>query len=179
MDQRSLTEYARDRGLSLVRFAYALTGDRHLAEDLTQSAFEKVAGRWHSLDPSGNVDGYLRTTITRTYLDWRRRRAFSERVAAPFAPVFLHQPAQASRLDDDDPRDLWGLLSRLPPRQRCALVLRYYEDLDDNEIAEVMGCSASTVRSNAARGLSSLCAMLAANDRSLPVEGARWTSKRD
>ena len=157
-------EYVRARGEALRRFAYLLCGDRQLGEDLVQEVLIKAYRRWSRIE-ADDPDGYLRTALVRSHVSWLRRRSSGERpgrtgddpvtAAAPgrSAPDFADQHA----LRDD----LWARLDRLTRAQRAVLVLRYYEDLDDRQIADVLRCAASTVRVHAARGLARLRTELA------------------
>ena len=138
-------------GPALLRFAYLLTGNRSLAEDLVQDALIKAHRRW---SVHGRVDfpeAYVRRIVVNEFLSWRRRRASREVVG----PV----PEQAHR-DEFQPlveRDaVWRVLAELPRRQRSVLVLRYYEAMPDGEIAMLLGCAEGTVRSLATRAFATL-----------------------
>lgn len=142
--------YARHAPEAL-RLAYLITGDRALAEDLVQDAFVKVTGRLLHLRSSGMFHSYLRVTVVNLARSHGRRKAversFAERTAAP-GPVGAFDPS-----DRDELRT--ALLS-LPIRQRTAVVLRYYEDLSESQVAEVMRCRPTAVRSLVARGVAAL-----------------------
>jgi RNA polymerase sigma-70 factor (sigma-E family) len=144
--------YARHAG-EAIRLAYMLTGDRQLAEDLVQDAFVRLAGRLvHLRDPAA-FDAYLRRTVvnlTNSYFRRKRlERAYVRRTAA--------EPLRTTNAPDTDRRDeLWRDLQRLPARQRTAIVLRIYEDLPEQRVAEIMGCRPGTVRSLLSRGLAEL-----------------------
>src|SRR5712691_8996158 len=136
-----------------VRLAYLLTRDRALAEDLVQDAFVKLAGRLVHLRDPGAFDAYLRRTIVNlTNSHFRRKRlerAYLRRSAA--------EPSALGDAPDTDRRDeLWHDLQRLPARQRTAIVLRIYEDLPEQRVAEILGCRPGTVRSLVSRGLAEL-----------------------
>jgi RNA polymerase sigma-70 factor (sigma-E family) len=135
------------------RLAYLLTGDRALAEDLVQEAFLRFVGRLHHLRDPGAFDAYLRRTIVNLSKNVFRRRAVER--------SYLERRSAELREDHTD-RDViayesmrTALLS-LPQRQRAAIVLRYYEDLHESEIAYVLRCRPATVRSLVARGLEAL-----------------------
>jgi RNA polymerase sigma-70 factor (sigma-E family) len=150
--QASFEEYVVTRGNRLLRFAYVLCGDRHLAEDLVQDVLVRAHRRWERIE-SAEPDAYLRTALVRAHLSWRRRRSSSERVLAdvpepPSGPDFTERQAIRD--------ELWGLLATLPRAQRAVLVLRYFEDLDVRQTATVLGCKESTARVHAARGLAAL-----------------------
>ena len=151
-DGRLAELYVRHAG-EAIRLAYILTGDRQLAEDLVQDAFVKLAGRLVHLRDPGAFDAYLRRTVVNLANSHFRRkrveRAYLKRTAA--------EPQVAWNAPDTDRRDeLWQELQRLPARQRIAIVLRIYEDLPEQRVAEILGCRPGTVRSLLSRGLAEL-----------------------
>lgn len=153
-----LTElYERHFG-SAFRLAYLLTGDADLAEDLVQDAFVKLIGRFAHLRNPDAFGPYLkRTIINLSYSSFRRRRV--ER--AYLAREVARAGAPADGLPDVEERDLlWSQLQRIAPRQRAALVLRYYDDLSETQTAEVLGCSVRTVKSLVSRGMQAMRAQL-------------------
>jgi RNA polymerase sigma-70 factor (sigma-E family) len=134
--------------------AYVLCGDWHLAEDLTQTAFTKLYQAWHRLERYEALDGYVRQTLLRTFLDDRRRPWHREYATGPDSAVFDVPVADA---DASGEREiLLAGLARIPKRRRAVLVLRYWEDLPVEQVAEILGCSTGTVRSQASRGLADL-----------------------
>jgi RNA polymerase sigma-70 factor (sigma-E family) len=145
-------EFVAARGYALLRFAYLLTGDRYLAEDLTQEALVRAHRRWASIERA-DPEPYLRKAIVHQYLSWRRRRASTETVLADL-PERPDQSQAPDRLAERD--EMWSLLATLPRAQRAVLVLRYYEDLTDADIGAVLGCSDSTVRVHAFKALKRL-----------------------
>jgi RNA polymerase sigma-70 factor (sigma-E family) len=145
-------DYVRARGDALRRFAYLLCGDRHLGEDLVQEVLVKAYRRWNRIE-ADQPDRYLRTALVRSHVSWLRRRSSGERPGAEPEPGI----AGGNFADQHAARDeLWNLMAGLTRTQRAVLVLRYYEDLDDRQIAEVLRSSPSTVRVHAARGLARL-----------------------
>ncbi|SHN38951.1 SigE family RNA polymerase sigma factor [Cryptosporangium aurantiacum] len=153
-DAAAFDGFVADHGGTFLRFAYVLCGDYHLAEDLVQEALVRVHPRWPKVRQQ-QPSAYVRKTILRQYLSWRRRRASAEVPDLPDADANQdRRPDHADRLADRDALRI--ALAGLPPRQRAVLVLRFYEDLDDDEIAELIGCSTTTVRSHASRGLARL-----------------------
>jgi RNA polymerase sigma-70 factor (sigma-E family) len=155
--QPTIEEFVAVRGPALLRFALMLSGDRHTAEDLVQSVLAKAIPRWSRIVAMQLPERYLKKMVLNELLGWRRRRWRTEvpvATAATDRPVDDDTAAHASR------SAAWHLLARLPRRQRAVLVLRYYEDLTDGEIAAVLGCRASTVRSQATRALATLRAAL-------------------
>lgn len=133
----------------LFRLAYLLTADRWLAEDLAQDAFVKAGRRLTELGED-EWGPYLRTVVMNL---WRRnvRRRFME-----LRSRTVREPDSVTLPGPEERDEIWGLLLKLPPRQRACLVLRYYEDISDHEIAHVLGCSIGTVKSQSSRALAKL-----------------------
>ncbi|WP_229074665.1 SigE family RNA polymerase sigma factor [Actinoplanes sp. DH11] len=149
-------EYVRARGDGLRRFAYLLCGDRHLGEDLVQEVLVKAYRRWNRIE-ADEPDHYLRTALVRSHISWLRLRSSREKPGA----VAEDRPGAGDLAAEQATRDdLWRRLGLLSRTQRAVLVLRYYEDLDDRQIAEILRCSPPTVRVHASRGLSRLRAEL-------------------
>ncbi|MBI4936582.1 MAG: SigE family RNA polymerase sigma factor [Actinobacteria bacterium] len=146
-----MAAFVHARGLALVRFAVALCGDRVLGEDLVQEALAKVVRRFGRRIEVERPEAYLRQVVVREFLQWRRRH----RPVADLAEV--PDVADAVGTGEPDQRDaMWRFLAGLPKRQRAVLVLGFYEDLPDDEIAALMGCSTGTVRSQRLRALRAL-----------------------
>lgn len=148
----TLRELVARSGDRLLRLAYQLTHDRATAEDVVQEALMTIYRSWRRRQPEvESVEAYARRAVVNEFLRRRRLRSSSEVVTA-----ILPEVATAR----DDPiadRDvMWRALGSLPARQRAVLVLRFYEDLPDARIAEVIGAKESTVRSLTARGLAAL-----------------------
>jgi RNA polymerase sigma-70 factor (sigma-E family) len=140
------------RFTALQRFGYLLTGEWQLAEDLVQTALTKVWFHRKSLRSANALESYTRTVMVNTSTQWWRRKWKGE------APTeHLPEPAAPSEYGTIDDRDLLlRALATLTRRVRATLVLRYFEDLPEAEIAQLMGCSAGTVKSNISRGLAKL-----------------------
>lgn len=141
-------------GDRLLRLAFQLCHDRAAAEDLVQQALEQVYRRWQARGVVEQPHAYARKAVLNEYLR-RRRLASSHEVFTDTPP----DRADGATAGDDAiaERDaMWQALGRLAPRQRAALVLRYYEDVPDAQIADLLGCRAATVRSLVARGLAGL-----------------------
>ncbi|MEV4640748.1 SigE family RNA polymerase sigma factor [Actinoplanes sp. NPDC049548] len=151
-------EFADSRLDALLRYAVMLTGDPHTAQDLVQETMVRVQLSWRRVAASDSPDGYVRKILTNQFIDLRRgswlRRVLLRAEPDPIAAPSDHAQESAER------DRIWGMLSRLPRRQRAALVLRYYEDLPDQEIADVLGCAVGTVRSSISRALATLRAEL-------------------
>lgn len=158
-------DYVRVRGPALVRLAWLVAGDRHLGEDLVQEVLTRAYPRWNKILAGGRPDVYLRRMLVNAHVSWRRKRSSSE-VADGVGRV-----ERADRVDigtEALERDaVWRLITRLPPRQRVSIVLRFYEDLDDTAIAEILGCSPVTVRTHTMRALAALRQQLDISEESL------------
>jgi RNA polymerase sigma-70 factor (sigma-E family) len=147
-------DYVRLRGPALVRLARLITGDRHLGEDLVQEVLIRAYPRWSKIRAGGRPDVYLRQMLVNAHISWRRKRS-SHEVADGAERV--EQPDRADIGAEAVERDaVWRLITQLPANQRITVVLRFYEDLDDNSIAEILGCSPTTVRTHAMRALNAL-----------------------
>jgi RNA polymerase sigma-70 factor (sigma-E family) len=161
-------EFVAARGPALLRLALMLTGDSYLAQDLVQSALASAFRHWNRVEAADSPQAYVRQILVREHLSWRRRRSSREIVgggsAAESGPG-RPGPDAAGVLASRDAA--WALLARLPRKQRAVLALRYYEDLSDAQIAVALGCSAATVRSNAARALATLRAVVPQLDEEL------------
>ncbi|MEU8106482.1 sigma-70 family RNA polymerase sigma factor [Nonomuraea muscovyensis] len=147
--------------VGLVRLAVVMVGDQATAEDIVQEAFTRThAGRSTLRDP-GSALAYVRSAVLNGSRSVLRRRAVRLRRALPYEPPV--RSAESAALVDQDRQEVLLALSRLPRRQREALSLRYYLDLSDAEVAEVMRIGESTVRSTIARGLKALGRALGEN----------------
>jgi RNA polymerase sigma-70 factor (sigma-E family) len=130
--QRSFEEYVRARTVPLSRVAYLLAGDHHLAEDLVQQTFLKLAGRWRAVVSSGDPDAYARRILYHEHISrWRRRTRRPVEVAALDAGPVAPDPGDAVAVTIMVRR----ALARLGARQRAVLVLRYFEDLSEAQTA--------------------------------------------
>jgi RNA polymerase sigma-70 factor (sigma-E family) len=180
-ERRSRQEFDRfvaDAADGLLRSAYLVVWDFAEAEDLLQECLFKVARRWPRVRAMEQPVAYARKVLINLALDEGRRRTRQQSELAPSAALHIDQ-----RQDDGAARlfgrveasaDLIGALGELPPRQRAALVLRYFEDMSEAQVADAMGCSVGTVKSTSSRALVRLRAALA----SVP-EGAAAYSARD
>jgi len=169
--EESFTAFVRASGERHLRVAVLLTGEWHGAEDLVQASLVKLYRAWPRIDQlGGGPDAYLRQIIINTHRSWWRARWRRETPAAQL-------PDSPERADDADQRELASFirqaLGRLSPKQRAVLVLRYYEDLPEAEIASLLGCSPGTVKTHAHRGLRALRAELGARGE-LGALGGQW-----
>jgi RNA polymerase sigma-70 factor (sigma-E family) len=149
-------EFVAREQAALLRLAVLLAGDRGHAEDLVQTALLKSYRHWGRVTRGGDPTAYVRRVLVTTHTSWRRRLATSEQVLET-----LPDRADPSAPREDD-EELRTALRALPPRMRTAVVLRFYADLSEQQTAAAMGCSASTVNTQTARGLARLRELLAA-----------------
>ncbi|GIJ48606.1 RNA polymerase subunit sigma-24 [Virgisporangium aliadipatigenens] len=150
-------EFVLARGQALLRFAHVLCGDAHLAEDLVQEVLARAHRKWERIEVMDAPEAYVRKAIVREFLSWRRRRSSTERVLADL-PDRAGAPDPAGAVAARD--EMWALLGVLPRSQRAVLVLRYYNDMSDEEIASTLGCAHATVRAHASRALTRLRAAM-------------------
>jgi RNA polymerase sigma-70 factor (sigma-E family) len=145
--------YMAARQPSLLRTAYLLTGDRHAAEDLVQTAFAKLYLSWDRVQRRELVDGYVRRILVNEHSSLWRRAWKRREVSTGEVPDLRHH---VDRPDDGGSDALWAFVQTLPRKQRAVIVLRFYEDLSEAETAEVLGISVGTVKSQASRALAAM-----------------------
>jgi RNA polymerase sigma-70 factor (sigma-E family) len=157
--EREFRVFVGARSLALFRSAFLLTGETQAAKDLVQSALTELAARWSKID---QPEAYVRRVMYHQQVDWWRRRHRHRETAVADVP---DEPSD--RVDDPDLRlTLQQALARLSRGQRTTVVLRYYEDLSESAVADLLGVSVGTVRSQTARAmkrLRHLCADLETN----------------
>ena len=161
-----LDQYVADRRAALFRFAVVLTGDPVLADEIVSDALAKAFEQWARVSAADNVHAYVRRMLVNEFLGWRRRSARTTvrpDVGDLVPPTADHADAHA------DQQQLVQELRLLPPKQRAAIVLRFYEGLSYREIAQLLGSGENAVRSNVFRALATLRIQL--TDR--PDEAAR------
>jgi RNA polymerase sigma-70 factor (sigma-E family) len=150
----SFDAFVRDSQAALVRYAMLLCGSVAPAEDLVQDVLIKVYLRWDRIVAGdGDVYAYVRRAVTNEFLSWRRRWSTRHIRLVDAATLNAVSVDPWTGTHDDE---LWQRLMQLPGQQRAAVVLRYYEDLDDAEIADTLGCRPATVRAHVSRGLAAL-----------------------
>jgi RNA polymerase sigma-70 factor (sigma-E family) len=151
-DDAGFRDYVTSRGPSLFRAAYLLTGNRADAEDLVQAALAKTYLAWNRIEDRGALDGYVRRAMINTHISWWRRRKLEEYPTdeVPDLPVDDH----AGNIDLQ--ATLRRAIDRLPERMRAAVMLRYYEDMTEAEIADALGVSLGTVKSSVSRAVAKL-----------------------
>lgn len=151
-------DYVRARQHQLLRVATLMCGDPHRAEDLVQTALEKLATRWSQVGP-GNPDAFLRTVIYRDSVStWRRTRREHLSLVSEFETDAAQRPVPADTVDEVANRriDLQRALMQLTQKQRAVLVLRFYEDRSEAETADALGVSVGTVKSQTHAALARL-----------------------
>ncbi len=155
MGERDYTEYVTAQLPWLRKLAYLLTQDWHRADDVVQTAITQLYRHWHRVARMDNPDGYARTVLVRSYLGERRRWGSRVRLTAEPPDTSTGVVDHAGRVA------VRTALAAVPPRQQATLVLRFYCDLTGDQVAEALGCSPGTVKSQTARGLEALRRALA------------------
>ena len=150
--EAAVTALYQASALSLIRLAYIMLGDRHAAEDVVQDAFCALYRAWPRIRDRGNLLGYVRVSVVNGCRSVHRR---ARRVPPPLAELDAAS-AESEALAGEEQRATAAALLQLPRRQREAIVLRFYADLPEQEVARVMGVSRGTVKSTTARGLAAL-----------------------
>jgi len=148
--------YLAARQPSLLRTAYLLTGNRHDAEDLVQTAFAKLYLSWDKVRDQGSMDGYVRRILVNEHNSlWRRAWKRREHTAEDAVLHGLDKPHHDAH-DDGVGAALWEVVQTLPRKARAVVVLRYYEEMSEAETAAVLGISTGTVKSQTSRALAAL-----------------------
>lgn len=152
-EPEGLREFVLARSPALLRTATLMTGSREAGEDPVQSAFLSVWPHWGKVQGRGDPEGYIRRVMVNHYISWWRRRR-------------LHEVSGEGRLDKsvqdqrlvavENSRDLGRALRSLTPRQRAVVVLRFYEGLSEAQVADLLGCSVGTVKSQTFKALARL-----------------------
>ena len=159
-DPPGFREFVAARSGALLRLAWMLTLDAAAAEDLLQAALARTWPHWARV-AAGSPEAYVRQVMVRTAGSWRRRRWTGEVPAERLPDVAADDETAAH----DERVVLTRALAALPPGQRRVVVLRYYADLSEAEVAGLVGCSVGTVKSQAAKGLARLRAALGEPER--------------
>lgn len=145
--------YMQARQPSLLRTAYLLTGDRHTAEDLVQTALAKLYLSWNKVHTRESIDGYVRRILVNENNSLWRRAWKKREHATDEVPETGHV---VDTYDDGQSGALWDVVQTLPRKARAVVVLRYYEELSEAETAEALGISVGTVKSQTSRALAAL-----------------------
>lgn len=144
------TDFVRAAWPRLYRVAWLMLGDHGMAEDLVQTSMAKTYASWHQVRHSEAAFSYCRTTLVNTAGSWFRRKSWRNELATEVLPE------RGIEQDGSARPDLARALAGLPTKQRAVVVLRFYEDLDVNETARVLGISPGTVKSQTSHALSKL-----------------------
>ena len=162
--RQEFERFVTDRTAPLLRTACLMTGNLTEAEDLVQEALLRVARHWPKVRGMAYPAAYARQILVNVALDDAAKRGRRKGELAPAASAGVHDlvdtRAQRDLCEVDTRDELLGVLATLPARQRAVIVLRYWEDLPEAEVAEVLGCSTGTVKSTASRGLARLRATI-------------------
>jgi RNA polymerase sigma-70 factor (sigma-E family) len=137
---------------ALARTAYLLTGSQAAADDLLQATLTKIYLAWPRIADRQHVDAYARRALVNEHRSTWRKAVRRPEVLAEIPPDRAERPTEY----DGEREAVWRLVQGLPPRQRAVVVLRYYEDLSEAQIADLLGISTGTVKSQASRALASL-----------------------
>jgi RNA polymerase sigma-70 factor (sigma-E family) len=149
--EQEYVDYVTARVDSLRRLAYLLCGDEHRADDLVQQTITTLYVRWDRIRGVAHLDQYVRTMLIRQFINERRLAWAKVRLVG--GPPDRRGPQEPSV---EDRTVLRAALAKLPPRQRAVLVLRFLCDLSIVEVAEILGCSPGTVKSQTSHGLATL-----------------------
>jgi RNA polymerase sigma-70 factor (sigma-E family) len=144
------------RGPALLRLAYTLTGNRADAEDVVQEALARALPRWERISGVRDPDAYVRRMVVNGHTSWWRKVRRRESPVSEVVPAGDDAPAADSGMAHDDRRRIWLACRALPEAQRTAVVLRFYEQLEYDEIAALTGVREGSVRSRVSRGLAAL-----------------------
>jgi RNA polymerase sigma-70 factor (sigma-E family) len=154
--ERDFRDFVEARSPALMRMAFLLTGgDQHAAEDLLQTALAKVATRWRSID---SPESYVRQVIYRQQVSWWRLKWHRQETNVAVLPDEMEIREDGASIVDLR-MTVRSALARLTPRQRTMLVLRFFEDLPEAEVARLLDCTVGTVRSTTHRSLARLRAL--------------------
>lgn len=151
--ERDFTRFVQAHTSSLLRTAYLLTGDAPAAEELVQETLVRLYPKWVLVQAADVPLAYVRRSVANGFVN-HTRRASRRETSVEFLPERADDRDLPGQFDDRE--QLWALLRDLPQRQRAALVLRFFHDLPDDEIAAALGCRVGTVRSLVSRGLAAL-----------------------
>lgn len=148
-------EFVLARSPVLLRTAWMFTGDAHLAEDLLQTALARTWPHWERVR-HGNPEAYVRTVMVRTHASWRRRLWHREKPTADLGMLASTEETTDRSAQVDERLALASALDRLPVRQRQVVVLRFFDDLPVEAVAQIMSVSQGTVKSQTSKALSAL-----------------------
>jgi RNA polymerase sigma-70 factor (sigma-E family) len=151
-DDAAFRDYVLARGTALLRIGIMLTGNRADAEDLVQAALAKTYLAWDKINDHAALDAYVRRAMVNTHISWWRHRKLDEYPTDELPDLAVADHARDSDLAEVVRR----ALNRLPARMRAAVMLRYFEDMTEPEIAALLGVSPGTVKSTVSRAVAKL-----------------------
>ncbi|MCX3061537.1 SigE family RNA polymerase sigma factor [Streptomyces beihaiensis] len=154
-DRTDFESYAAASWTRLLRTAFLLTGDHHEAEDLVQGTLVKVYLGWSRIRRMDVPDAYVRRALINNNLSRHRKRRVVQ-LLTPVLPERVGESGHGRGPDHEERSLLMEALATLPPRQRAVVVLRYWEDFSERQVAEILDCSPGNVKSQASRGLRKL-----------------------
>jgi RNA polymerase sigma-70 factor (sigma-E family) len=157
--EQDFVEFVAARWTSLYRLAYLLTASPTAAEDLLQTTFEKTYASWPRISRMEFPEAYVRRMLANALVS-SRRRAWLREVSSDSVPEAAGEAIEVGVLDRSL---LWPLVCALPVRQRAVIVLRYYEDLTEAQIADLLGCAPGTVKSQTSAAMKALRRALSAS----------------
>jgi RNA polymerase sigma-70 factor (sigma-E family) len=165
-DEAEFAEFVAAVSHRLLRMAYAVCGDRQLAEDALQSALVSAYRTWPRVRDVDSPEAYLRRMVVNQLFSWRRRKSWGMttalgRVAKPSRPSHENEVVEHQLV--------WSAVGDLPPRQRAVIVLRYYEGMSEVDIAENLGIRPGTVKSQCSAAMAHLRAALADTESTIPA----------
>ena len=165
-EEERFADFVRAHSATLFRTAYLMTGDYQRAEDVLQDSLVRICQRWSRIDQMASPLAYARTVVVNRAASWWRKKSSRE------IPMLLHHdPAWGGHLDEVvEHQRVWQAVLALPPRQRAVMVLRYYEDLTEAQIAETLGVATGTVKSHSHAAHRRLLEVL--GEPALPSKGA-------
>ena len=174
-DDDAFRDYVLARGTALLRIATMLTGNRADAEDLVQAALASTYLAWDRINDYASLDAYVRRAMINTHISWWRRRKLDE-----FPTDELPDQAVADHARDRDLAEVVRrALDRLPRRMRAAVMLRYFEDMTEPEIAALLGVSLGTVKSTVSRAVARLRADTELGEVRTPEALRGWVPRAD
>ncbi len=151
-DDAAFRDYVLARGTALLRMAIVLTGNKADAEDLVQAALAKTFLAWDKINDHAALDAYVRRAMINTHISWWRRRRVQEYPTDELPDQVVADHARESDMAEVVRR----ALDRLPRRMRAAVMLRYFDDMTEPEIAAALGISLGTVKSTVSRAVARL-----------------------
>lgn len=170
LTDEEFAEFVQSRGPALLRTACFLSGSRHDGEDLLQQTLVSVYASYKRIREPAALEAYVRTAMVRASISagrkaWRRREWSTNTLPEGSAT------ASSEEASIHDRGELWPMLRLLSPQQRAVMVLRYYDDLSEAQIARQLGCSPGTVKGHASRALKSLRRQMTSQTRTNATEG--------